>query len=213
MLLIAGSLVSMSRGGVAVALVQMAACGCLLFLSARFNWPVRIGMMLVFAVTMAAAWYLGGEQLAGRLRDTAANPLSGREETYRLAARIARDYPWFGIGPGAFESVFQLYRNSPADYWPAQLHNDWMEYRITFGLAGCVLLLAAGALIVARWFAEGGLRLPRSFVMCFWIALAGCLLHARFDFPLQIYSIQFVFVLVCTALFSMGRRTSNASLA
>ena len=213
MLLIAGSLISMSRGGVAVALVQMAACGCLLFLSARFNWPVRIGMMLVFAVTVAAAWYLGGEQLAGRLRDTAANPLSGREETYRLAARIARDYPWFGIGPGAFESVFQLYRNSPADYWPAQLHNDWMEYRITFGRTGCALLLAAGALLAARWFTEGGLRLPRSFVMCFWIALAGCLLHARFDFPLQIYSIQFVFVLVCAALFSMARRPSNASLA
>lgn len=211
MLLIAGSLVSMSRGGVAVALVQVAACGCLLFLSARFNWPARVGLMLAFAVTVAGAWYLGGEQLAGRLRDTAANPLSGREETYRLAERMARDYPWFGIGPGAFESVFQLYRNSPADYWPAQLHNDWMEYRITFGRAGCALLLAAGAIILARWLAPGGLRLPHPFVMCFWIALAGCLLHARFDFPLQIYSIQFVFVLICAALFGIGRRGHASS--
>jgi O-antigen ligase len=206
MLLIAAPLISMSRGGVAVALVQIAACGCLLFAGTRFNWPARVGIVLVFAITVAAAWYLGGEQLAGRLRDTAANPLSGREETYALAARMAQDYPWFGVGPGAFKSVFQLYRNSPSDYWPAQLHNDWMEYLITFGRIGCALLLAAGALIAARWFAPGGLRLHRSFVVFVWIALAGCLLHARFDFPLQIYSIQFVFVLLCAVLFSVTRR-------
>jgi O-antigen ligase len=211
MLLIAGSLISMSRGGVAVALLQMGACGCLLFVSARFNWPARLGIMLVFASTVAAAWYLGGEQLAERLRGSAANPLTGREETYRFAARMAQDYPWFGVGPGAFESVFQLYRNSPADYWPAQLHNDWLEYRITFGRIGCALLLAAGALIAAPWFVSGGLRLHRSFVVCIWIALSGCLLHARFDFPLQIYSIQFVFVLLCAVLFSMGRRVDTSA--
>jgi len=207
MLLIAAPLISMSRGGVAVTLVQMAACGCVLFASARFNWPARAGIVLVFGITVAVAWYLGGEQLAERLRGTATNPLSGREETYRLAARMAVDYPWFGIGPGAFESVFQLYRNSPNDYWPAQLHNDWLEYRITFGRVGCGLLLAAGALVAARWFAPGGLRLPRSFVACIWIALTGCLVHARFDFPLQIYSIQFVFVLLCAALFGVARRS------
>ena len=206
MLLVAGSLISMSRGGVAVALVQMGACGCLLFVSARYQWPARLGIMLLFTITVAAAWYLGGQQLADRLRDTAANPLFGREETYRLAARMVGDYPWFGVGPGAFESVFQLYRNSPEDYWPAQLHNDWLEYRITFGRIGCALLLAAGALVLLRWFMPGGLRLPKSFVVCLWISLAGCLLHARFDFPLQIYSIQFVFALLCAVLFSVARR-------
>ena len=210
MLLIAGSLISMSRGGVAVALAQMGACGCLLLVNARFNWPARVGIILLFAVTLAAAWYLGGQPLADRLRDTAANPLSGREETYQLAARMARDYPWFGIGPGAFESVFQLYRNSPNDYWPAQLHNDWLEYRITFGRIGCALLLMAGALMTARWLSPGGLRLPKSFVVCVWIALAGCLLHARVDFPLQIYSIQFVFVLLCAVLSSLTRRAKPA---
>ena len=33
--------------------------------------------------------------------------------------------------PGTFEPVFQLYRGSQDEYWPAQLHNDWLETRIT----------------------------------------------------------------------------------
>lgn len=203
MLLATGSLVSLSRGGVGITLLQLAACGLVLVGSGYFRPAARLGLILVFAATVAAAAYFGWDELAPRLQ--AADPLSGRSETYQLAARMAQDYPWFGIGPGAFGSVFQLYRNSPGDYWPGQLHNDWLETLITFGRLGSALLLAAGAWILARWFRGGGIRIPWPFVAFFWIALGGCLLHARFDFPLQIYSIQFVFVLLCAALFSFSR--------
>ena len=101
--------------------------------------------------------------------------------------------------------MFQVYRQSPTDYWPAQLHNDWLEYRITFGWLGGGLLVALGALVALRWFWPGGVRQPGEFVAFVWIALAGCLLHARFDFPLQIYSIEFVFVLLGAILFSSSR--------
>lgn len=84
-----------------------------------------------------------------------------------------------------------------------QLHNDWLETLITFGRLGSALLLAAGAWILARWFRGGGIRIPWPFVAFFWIALGGCLLHARSTFTAGIYSIQFVFVLLCAALFSV----------
>lgn len=208
MLLMAGSLVSLSRGGVGVALAQLAGCAVVFVTGTRMSGSSRTAMALVFAATVAAAFYIGWEPLAERLRGMADDPLSGRRETYELAERMVDDYPLFGVGPGAFGSTFQFYRNSPADYWPGQLHNDWLEFLITFGWAGCSLILAAGAVILLRWFGSGGVRASWPFVAFFWIALAGCGLHARFDFPLQIYSIQFVFVLLCAMLFSLSKRSS-----
>ncbi len=211
MLLIAGPLVSLSRGGVAVTILQLGACAFLFLAGGRFNLAARLGVLLVLGATLGAASYLGWEELAQRLRDSAVDPLMGRRGTYELAARMTDDYPWFGVGPGAFGSVFQFYRNSADDYWPGQLHNDWLEYLITFGRAGVALFIAAALCLVGRWFTPGGLRAPWTFVAFLWIALGGCLLHARFDFPLQIYSIQFVFVLLCAVQFSLSRARSGSA--
>src|SRR2546426_9391024 len=49
------------------------------------------------------------------------------EAIFDTARKIAADYPVFGTGPGTLEAVFQLYRTSTEEYWPAQLHNDWLE--------------------------------------------------------------------------------------
>ncbi|HWN97442.1 MAG TPA: O-antigen ligase family protein [Methylomirabilota bacterium] len=208
-LLVVASLVSMSRGGVVVTLLELCACGCLFFAAGRFSAAVRWKMGAAFLVTMAVAWYFGGDGIAERFHGTSADPLGGRRESYQLAEQMTHDYPWFGIGPGAFTSVFQVYRNSPGDYWPAQLHNDWLEFLITFGRLGCALLVVAAGLIAARWWRPGGLRLHWTFAAFVWIAIGGCLLHARFDFPLQIYSIQFVCVLLAAVLFSLSRVRSG----
>jgi O-antigen ligase len=203
-LLMVAPLISASRGGVAVTLIEMCACGSLLIGIGRLGHRARLEIGAVFLVTIGAAVYLGGDEIARRFRETSADPLSGRAETYRLAAGIARDYPWFGAGPGAFDSVFQVYRNSPDDYWPQQLHNDWLEFRITFGRIGCALIVLAGILVAIRARLSGGVRVHSAVLGFIWIAIAGCLLHARFDFPLQIYSIQFAFVLLSAALFSLS---------
>ena len=39
-----------------------------------------------------------------------------------------------------------------------------------------------------------------------WVALVGCLVHARYDFPFQIYSILFLFLTICALLFNLSRR-------
>ncbi len=209
MVLLAGSLVSLSRAGAGVAILQLLACICVVIASSGFSARSRLAVVLVFVAAVGAASYLGWEQLFERLRSSAADPLSGRRETYELAERMTKDYPWFGVGPGAFGSVFQFYRNSTADYWPGQLHNDWLEYLITFGRIGCALLVTASALIAGRWFTTGGLRTHWTFTAFIWVALGGCLLHARVDFPLQIYSIQFVFIVLCAILFSISRQEPN----
>lgn len=202
MLLMAGSLVSLSRGGVAVTILQLIVGGVLFVTSGAFSRAARLGLALGLAATLGAAAFFGWDQLAPRLETK--DHLGGRGETYALAARMTDDYPWFGTGPGAFGSVFQFYRNSHADYWPGQLHNDWLEYLITFGRVGGALLLATFLTVLARAFRPGGVRVPWTFAALLGTGLGGCLLHARFDFPLQIYSLQFVFVLLCAALFSLN---------
>jgi O-antigen ligase len=133
-----------------------------------------------------------------------------RQLMYDAARPMAADYPIFGTGPGTFGSVFQLYLISSSTYWPEQLHNDWLETRITFGWVGMTLLLAALACVVLRWFAPGGIRGGRRFVVLIWLALAGCLVGALFDFPFQIHSVLFLFLVFCAVLFSLSRRSGSS---
>ena len=129
-----------------------------------------------------------------------------RERMYNLARPMAADYPLFGTGPGTFETVFQLYRPRLETYWPAQLHNDWLETRITFGWVGSGLMGLAFLAVALRWFARGGIHGGRRFMILSWLALAGCLVHARWDFPFQIYSIVFLFLVLCAILSTLTRR-------
>ena len=43
-------------------------------------------------------------------------------------------------------------------------------------------------------------------ILMLWLAIVGCLFHAKFDFPLQIHSILVLFLTVCAILSSPGRR-------
>ena len=131
-----------------------------------------------------------------------------REKDYDRARPIAADYPVFGTGPGSFENVSKLYRISPETNWWAQLHNDWLETRITFGWVGSSLIALAFATAVLRWFSGGGIYSGRRFILLMWLALGGCLVHARFDFPFQMHSIVFLFLILCAILFNLSRRPS-----
>jgi hypothetical protein len=164
------------------------------------------GLLLLFlAVVLALGWYFGWRSLEPRMEQ-----LSGgyqeREAIYAAARPMAKDYPLFGTGPGTFATVFYLYLVSTDTYWPAQLHNDWLETRITFGWLGFGMVLAALACVALRWFVPGGIQGSRRFVVMAWLALAGCLVQARFDFPFQIHSTLFLFLVICALLFGLSER-------
>jgi O-antigen ligase len=131
--------------------------------------------------------------------------LNSREHLYERARLITRDYPLFGTGPGSFQTVYGLYRTAPDDEWPAQLHNDWLETQLTFGLLGTTLIVLAFAVVLLRWFSPGGSRIDQRLVFSLWLVLAACLVQARWDFPLQIGSIGFLFTFWCAVLFSGSR--------
>jgi hypothetical protein len=120
-------LVSLSRAGAMVTILCAAVTGTLLVLQAtrrqrRRTLAIVGGCVIVIGT---GALLMDGGELAKRFRSASADLMSGREKTYELAAKMAADFPMLGTGPGSFEAVFQLYRSSMEDYWPAQLHNDW----------------------------------------------------------------------------------------
>jgi hypothetical protein len=162
-------------------------------------------LLCFFAVALALGFALGWKALKPRMAEIHSG-FGAREEMYDAARPMAADYPLFGTGAGTFMTVFQLYRISTETYWPAQLHNDWLETRITFGWFGSALIALAFLTVLLRWFAPGGLHGGRRFMILMWLAVAGCLVHARFDFPFQIYSIVFLFLVLCAILFNLSRR-------
>ncbi len=161
---------------------------------------------LILAMAGSGVWLarsLGGAALERRMLELDSG-LVGREDLNDVGRRIAQDYPWFGTGPGTLVAVYPLYRSDPESYWPAQLHNDWLETRITFGWIGLTLILGAGGVVLARWWQPVGIYGNHRLVGLLWLALAGILVHARFDFPFQIYSILLTALALGAVLFSLS---------
>jgi len=209
-----------SRGGFLVAVMILTTT--LLVLGSSFVVLIikkRISMysgslaLWLIAGFVAAVCFIGGglgwKVLWPRLLQIE-DGFANRAEFTRLAKPLAHDFPLFGTGPGTFEHVFQFYRPSPDTYWPAQLHNDWLELRVTMGLVGIIPVVAGLILIFLRWFLPGPIRVGWRFVLFIWLALTGCIIHARFDFPFQIYSVLFVFVIWCAILNNLGRTSYRA---
>ena len=62
------------------------------------------------------------------------------------------DHPWFGCGPGNFQSYYTRYKVPEASETIADPHNFLLEIAATAGLPSLVLFLLAGvALAVALW--------------------------------------------------------------
>jgi O-antigen ligase len=208
MLMAACPLLSQSRAGAVVTVGLLVASGFLLVAGLRGESPIFRAALAGFTVlVLFLGLNIGWGSLRGRM-STLDVDYQGRKEIYNTARKMAAEYPWFGTGPGTFDPLFQMYRRSSEQYWPAQLHNDWLETRITFGQICFWLMLLALGLALCRWVLPDGIRTPWPFPAFIGLALAGCLVHARVDFPLQIYSILMLFLLECAILSCISRKAN-----
>jgi hypothetical protein len=202
-------IISYSRGGAIIGLMGILVAALIVFTALRqSHGATKLGMILFVLAILGIGFALGGEKLGERMKDFDQG-LSGREHIYEVAHGMADEHPLFGTGPGTFEVLFQFYRTSVEEYWPAQLHNDWLETRITFGWLGSAFIAAAFLIVVTRRFLPGGIQCGWRFPALLWLGLATCLVHARFDFPFQIYSIVFLFLIICAILFNLSRANKS----
>ena len=68
------------------------------------------------------------------------------------------------------------------------------------------MILTALLASLTRWLGTGGILASWRFVGFIWIAMAGCLVHARWDLPFQVYSIVLLFLVWCVLLLCLGKR-------
>lgn len=207
-LIAAGPMIATSESGSLVLAVQLATCIFIIFLSHRGSWQSQCTIVLVCAAVLALGGALGWDQLAPRLREFFRTPYANPAEVYENARQMSLDYPLYGVGPGAFRATYHLYRADPAQAPHAFLHDDWLETRVTFGWVGSMFILCLLCLALTRWFVPGGIYGPWEFVALLWTAVGGCLADAKFSFPLQVYSVLLLLLVLLAVLSCLSRPES-----
>jgi O-antigen ligase len=197
-------MITTSRAGALTGLALLALTVGILISGKRTDGLAKLAVLGVFGLSLALGAWFGWQSLNPRLSELGEG-YRLRELMYKTARLIADENPVFGTGPGTFEHVFQLYRQSLDEYWPAQLHNDWLELLLTFGWVGFGMMLLALTLVILHAFQSRGIPASRRFVWLVWVALAGCLLQARWDFPFRVYSVVFLFLMLCAVLTTIAR--------
>jgi hypothetical protein len=201
----AGPLIASSRGGSIIAAGMLPAVLVVMLTIPRgVTIGSKVGLGLLFAAAIQVAFVFGWDALEQRFEEDSLSEMSGRVAIYRQAQGVAKDHPLFGSGAGTFASLYWLYRTDPDAEWCAYLHNDWLEARITLGWIGFSLLLVLLAVPFAHWFLGSGVPLPGLLGVLICLAMAGCLVHARFDFPFRVHSVATVFLLYCSVLSCSG---------
>lgn len=202
LIMAAAAIVSLSRGGILGAVGQiLVSLLILLFSTRRGGWKIKFGLISIGVATVALAAYVNWGDLTKRFQTIATDQLSGRVRLYQIAGRIFRDHALFGTGPNTFDPVSMLYLETPDAIWTVQAHNDWLETLATFGIVGSLLIWLALGLALARpLLVTTGIPQRPIFLAFLWVSLGGCLVHGAFDFPFQIYSILFLFLVLCALL-------------
>jgi O-antigen ligase len=195
-----GPIISLSRGGALIAGFLLGSIFLLLLFSKRLSAGGRIATITVFLFILASAAILAWPQLKLRFATLEKDQWSNRGEIYENAKQITLDYPVFGTGAGTFSSVYHLYRQSTRQRWHSVVHDDWLEARVTLGWVGFSVGLSILVLSIVRFVFTRGLPLSDLLAGTLVLAIIGCAVHAKFDFPFQIYSILLLFVTYCGIL-------------
>lgn len=207
--LIISPVVTSSRAGAGLMLVAMLAVVFIVLKnSGRINLKSLTIAGMILSVTVAMAWWLGGEQL--KLRFKRQGISSDRRIVSReLAKEMAKDYFWLGSGGKSFSNLFELYTETPQQargYF--HLHDDYLEFLINFGvITFSAVILGLILVLTYFWWGPSGFKVSSEFHSLILVGMATCLIHARIDFPFQVHSILFYFVSLCGIMTTIRKST------
>ncbi len=152
-LALVGLLLTHSRGA-------LLAAGAALLIWVMVEWrgelPRRrlwiwVGGCSLLAVLVWLSWKFGGPLVnTGRLGDRPeVSSLVWRWQILQWTWAMARDHPWWGVGPGAFPVAFTHYQRIP--YVSSENpHNLYLELAAEYGLPAAILALCALVVFLGR---------------------------------------------------------------
>lgn len=203
-------LICRSRGAL---LSILLAAGLFLLISGsgRGRWKTLLGGLLCAGLAAGLIWRIGGGEAWSRyasLVDPAAEPsFAFRLDTARRTLALARDFPFMGVGLGAFPVIYPLYAPGGRVNRTGAAHNDLAQLAAETGAVGTVLALAGLALFLKRFLLPGLRRAGsahRHTIHGLAVGFLAMLIHSLFDFNLQIYSNGLLFVVLGALLASDG---------
>jgi hypothetical protein len=186
-----------SRGGV---------LGCslaivLVIVMSRWKGPESHGLLMralvpgVLMVSGIVAWILASSEGA---MDELATLETSKLDIAKAALRIIPDFPVFGVGRGAFESVFPAYRTDPSFVVYTHPENVVAQWLSEWGLPAAIAMLV---LVVALQPATALARSPRAIGP--WAALAAVSVSNLVDFGSE-YPAVILALTTCAAIVTGG---------
>ena len=184
-----GPIISSARGGALVMiglLIVVTVSFMLIKVRSKF---LRFSVSMTLFVGLGTAYYLGWEKIEPRFIKIYSDNMSSRSQLYETTLKMINDYGKFGSGPGSFEAIVQFELGGIMKRWETWVHNDYLEFYLTFGTVGgslmCCILFFFTASATVRLFSKSG----RIVIWLSLMSLLGVTIHAAADFPLQTLSI------------------------
>lgn len=222
--LLTGILLSLSRGGWIGTALGIGALAGIFFSLPEEKRPSVLRKSKNSAVYFAVASFLflmlalvfigssGRSQVDLRLEETVMQKggLDDRVAVWQDSLKMIRDFPFWGVGLGAWQELFPRYQRPPwFSFFYREAHNDYLELMAETGLIGFSLL--------AWFFWRGGRRLVHAFPLlssrvlpvftALVVALGVMAFHEFFDFNLQIPANALLF----TTFFAIALRMTGGN--
>jgi O-antigen ligase len=188
--------------------------------SALWLWLKGLGGIAALSlVLVAGVVWLGAEPVLNRLGRSieqlqTSEPESAvsRSGIWRDTGKLIQAHLIFGVGLGAYETVFPAYSLNTIEMVVTHAHNDYLQILADCGLIGGVIgLWFLVAIFRAVW---QGLKSPDGFLAALALGagagIFAMLLHSLFDFNLQIPSNALLFLTLCAMVSHISVVTRKA---
>jgi O-antigen ligase len=199
--LLAGIGVTVSKGSwISTTLALAVFFGVLIF---RRNY--RAPALGLLVVLLGGCLYLFPKSIFFQMRLKQMFTQSGnvndelRYSVWHPALRMWQDNPWWGVGPGLFNTRFRAYRPEGIQLSPEYTHNDYLNTLADWGAVGTALVACAWVLLaLGVWKTWSSVRLSSgdlggksgsnkfAFVFGASVGLIAILLHSVVDFNMHI---------------------------
>jgi O-antigen ligase len=175
--------------------------------------PAHLVALVLIAILVGVVWVGADFDILKRIADDtlSGNSPMGREGIWGDAWAMFRAHPIFGVGLGAFETVYPIYARGNGSLAIQFAHNDYLQILSDGGIIGGALALWFLAMLARTVVKTVGSEdsMSRSIRLGSAAGLFALLVHSLFDFNLQIPSNALLF-LILSAIVSNEMVTVNS---